>query len=95
MTLKSHVEVFIKKAINDTQRLRGRQEHYSTQRQLRVVPILNVRITKTSHKKKKKKNLWISFQLVVSCKFVDRKEALLKVSSPALEVDGEQFAGCV
>lgn len=53
MTLKSHVEVFIKKAINDTQRLRGRQEHYSTQRQLRVVPILNVRITKTSHKKKK------------------------------------------
>lgn len=24
-----------------------------------------------------------------------QKEALLKVSSPALEVDGEQFAGCV
>lgn len=92
MTLKSHVEVFIKKAINDTQRLRQARALLNTET---VESCTNTECQNHKNIPQKKKNLWISFQLVVSCKFVDRKEALLKVSSPALEVDGEQFAGCV
>lgn len=44
--------------------------------------------------KKKKKPLDF-FSISGVLQICWQKEALLKVSSPALEVDGEQFAGCV